>query len=56
LVGRRAINRPSHGRFSVPYFCASRITAIAPTTNSHRKYQLPCLVMLPSLSLLPVDC
>ena len=22
LVGRRAINRPSHGRFSVPCFCA----------------------------------
>jgi hypothetical protein len=26
------------------------MTAIAPTTSSHRKYRLPCLVMLPSLS------
>src|SRR5246127_4704854 len=31
------------------------MTAIAPT-SSHRKYRLPCLVMLPSLSLPPVVC
>ena len=30
------------------------MTAIAPTTSSHRKYRLPCLVILPSLSLPPV--
>src|SRR5271170_1722199 len=32
------------------------MTAIAPATNNHRKYRLPCLVMLPSLSLPPVVC
>src|SRR5215813_8210458 len=32
------------------------MTAIAPTTSSHRKYRLPCLVMRPSLSLPPVLC
>src|SRR6476660_5842611 len=30
------------------------MTAIAPTTSSHLKYRLPCLVMRPSLSLPPV--
>src|SRR4249920_2046698 len=29
---------------------------MAPTTSNHRKYRLPCLVMLPSLSLPPVVC
>src|ERR1700729_4101205 len=29
---------------------------MAPATRSHRKYRLPCLVMLPSLSLPPVVC
>ena len=32
------------------------MTAVAPTTSNHRKYRLPCLVMLPSLSLPPVVC
>ena len=32
------------------------MTAIAPATSSHRRYRLPCLVILPSLSLPPVDC
>src|ERR1700681_1783106 len=32
------------------------MTAIAPTISNHRKYRLPCLVMLPSLSLPPVVC
>jgi hypothetical protein len=32
------------------------MTAIAPTTSSHRKYRLPYLVILPSLSLPPVVC
>ena len=32
------------------------MTAIAPTTSNHRKYRLPCLVILPSLSLPPVLC
>jgi len=35
---------------------AERITAMAPATRSHRKYRLPCLVMLQSLSLPPVVC
>jgi hypothetical protein len=56
FVGRRSINRPSQGRFCVPCLRAQRITAIAPTTSNHRKYRLPCLVMLPNLSLPPVVC
>src|SRR5262252_4647463 len=31
------------------------MTAIAPATSSHRRYRLPCLVILPSLSLPPLD-
>src|SRR6187200_369422 len=37
LVGRCSINRPSQGRLAVPCLRAWRITAIAPTTSSHRK-------------------
>src|SRR5215813_6639010 len=32
------------------------MTAMAPLTSNHRKYRLPCFVMLPSLSLPPVVC
>src|SRR5665213_2921733 len=56
FVGRRSINWPSHGRFCVPCLRAEWMTAIAPTTSNRRKYRLPCLVILPSLSLPPVVC
>jgi hypothetical protein len=32
------------------------MTAIAPATSNHHQYRPPCLVMLPSLSLPPVEC
>ena len=49
-------NAPEPEPFFVPCCRAYRMIAIAPATSSHRRYRLPCLVMLPSRSLPPVVC
>ena len=54
LIGRRSMRRASQSRF-VPCWRAYRMTAIAPVTSSQRKCRLPCLEILPSLSLPPVE-
>src|SRR6187431_3690129 len=55
FVGRRSNSLASHGRCLVPYIFAYRITASAPAQNSERRYRSPCFVILPSLSLPPLE-
>src|SRR6476660_9064739 len=55
LVGRRANSLVSQGRCLAPWIFAYRITASAPAVNRLRRYRSPRLVMLPSLSLPPLE-
>src|SRR5262245_50421604 len=55
FVGRRSSSLESHGRCLLPWILAYRITASAPVQNSERRYRSPCLVILPSLSLPPLE-
>src|SRR5262249_22984494 len=56
LVGRRANNAVSQGRCLVPWILAWRMTASAPVVNRLRRWRSPCLLILPSLSLPPLEC
>jgi hypothetical protein len=51
-LGRAASHQPSEPRTPL----RTVLLGIAADTRSHRRYRLPCLVMLPSLSLPPVVC